>query len=114
VLDRDGSLAILNSFGEESLQDSKVRVLYTEGYGVSTGTWTMADGNLSVRFKMIFSYAQPYPAERSEVWKYTRTESGFPLAIDTGQIRLVRTQSIEDVDKLLRIIDWRKSQAGEP
>jgi hypothetical protein len=97
--------------------DKRLNIIYSEGYGISSGTWNKNNGTISVRSRSIYSNVrapgsetQPY---KQELWAYgpTRDRHGIADWIKIGNTKYIPLRDLADPSELMRLIQFHRHEA---
>ncbi|MBI1355941.1 MAG: hypothetical protein GC160_16495 [Acidobacteria bacterium] len=119
ALERDGRLAIASCWVRKG-PDDRLRILYTEGFSLHSGTWKAADGHLAVRYRPIHisipKVGESTEQYTEESWAYAPAPQEDRLAewVRTANSRYVPLRNLGDVKQLGEAIQFYRDTAQNP
>ena len=112
----DGNLATISCLLYRG-PDRRLNIIYSEGYGLSSGTWRKTNGQLMVRLRSIHSSVPKLgesarQQEKEEFWSYGPDKRSERLAawIKIGNERFVPLKDLSGIDKLGEIIEFHRRE----
>ena len=119
ALETDGKLAIASCWVAKG-PDDRLRILYSEGFSLHSGTWKKAGERLVVRFRSIHrnipKVGEPTEQYAEESWAHAPAQKEGRLAewVRTPNSRYVPLRNLGDLNQLREAIQFYRDAAQNP